>query len=215
MNAVFFDMDGTLIDSRADLAAAVNATRKELGFAELPLEDVVACVGNGARYLLEHAIPEATGRFDELWPMHLRNYGAHLFDTTTLYPGVRSTLAELHDRGWLMGIVTNKPGTFTRQILDHFGLSRYFGAGVVGGGDCAEMKPSALPLREAAARLRGHRVSSHDWMVGDNWTDMDCGCNAGVKTAFCTFGFGHLRESRCTVKINRFEELLRYCKAED
>ncbi len=86
MNAVFFDMDGTLIDSRADLAAAVNATRKELGLAELPLEDVVACVGNGARYLLEHAIPEATGRFDELWPMHLRNYGAHLFDTTTLRP---------------------------------------------------------------------------------------------------------------------------------
>ncbi len=52
-------------------------------------------------------------------------------------------------------------------------------------------------------------------MVGDNWTDMDCGRNAGVKTAFCTFGFGRLRESRCTMKINRFDELLRYCKAED
>ena len=153
MNAIFFDVDGTLVDSRADLAAAVNATRRELGYAELPMEDVVACVGNGARYLLEHAIPEAAGRFDELWPMHLRNYGAHLFDSTTLYPGVRSTLAELHDRSWLMGVVTTKPGTFTRQLLDHFGLARFFGAGVVGGGDCAEMKPSALPLREAAARL--------------------------------------------------------------
>ena len=161
MNAIFFDVDGTLVDSRADLAAAVNATRKELGYSELPLEEVVACVGNGARYLLEHAIPEAAGRFDELWPMHMRNYAAHLHDATTLYPGVRSTLAT------------------------------------------------------AAARLRGHRVSSHDWMVGDNWTDMDCGRNAGVKTAFCTFGFGRLRESRCTMKINRFDELLRYCKAED
>lgn len=215
MNAIFFDVDGTLVDSRTDLAAAVNATRKELGYSELPLEEVVACVGNGARYLLEHAIPEAAGRFDELWPMHMRNYAAHLHDATTLYPGVRSTLAELHDRGWLMGVVTNKPGDFTRQILDHFGIGRYFGAGVVGGGDCAEMKPSAMPLRTAAARLRGHRVSSHDWMVGDNWTDMDCGRNAGVKTAFCTFGFGRLRESRCTMKINRFDELLRYCKAED
>ena len=200
MNAIFFDVDGTLVDSRADLAAAVNATRKELGYSELPLEEVVACVGNGARYLLEHAIPETAGRFDELWPMHMRNYAAHLHDATTLYPGVRSTLAELHDRGWLMGVVTNKPGEFTRQILDHFGIGRYFGAG---------------PLRTAAARLRGHRVSSHDWMVGDNWTDMDCGRNAGVKTAFCTFGFGRLRESRCTMKINRFDELLRYCKAED
>lgn len=215
MNAAFFDMDGTLVDSRADLAAAVNATRSELGYAELPLEEVVACVGNGARYLLEHAIPEAAGRFDELWPMHMRNYSAHLLDTTSLYPGVRSTLAELHDRGWLMGVVTNKPGDFTRKILDHFGLARYFGAGIVGGGDCAEMKPSAMPLREAASRLRGHRLSSHDWMVGDNWTDMECGRNAGVKTAFCTFGFGSLRDSRYNVKINRFDELLRHCKAED
>ena len=215
MNAIFFDVDGTLVDSRADLAAAVNATRRELGYAELPMEEVVACVGNGARYLLEHAIPEAAGRFDELWPMHMRNYSAHLFDATMLYPGVRTTLAELHDRGWLMGVVTNKPGAFTRQILDHFGIGRYFGAGIVGGDDCSEMKPSALPLREAASRLRGHRISSHDWMVGDNWTDMECGRNAGVKTAFCTFGFGHLRESRCTMKINRFDELLRYCKAED
>ena len=215
MNAAFFDMDGTLVDSRADLAAAVNATRSELGYAELPLEEVVACVGNGARYLLEHAIPEAAGRFDELWPMHMRNYSAHLLDTTSLYPGVRSTLAELHDRGWLMGVVTNKPGDFTRTILDHFGIARYFGAGIVGGGDCAEMKPSAMPLREAASRLRGHRLSSHDWMVGDNWTDMECGRNAGVKTAFCTFGFGSLRDSRYNVKINRFDELLRHCKAED
>lgn len=215
MNAAFFDMDGTLVDSRADLAAAVNATRREFGYAELPLEEVVACVGNGARYLLEHAIPEAAGRFDELWPMHMRNYSTHLLDTTSLYPGVRSTLAELHDRGWLMGIVTNKPGDFTRTILDHFGIARYFGAGIVGGGDCAEMKPSAMPLREAASRLRGHRLSSHDWMVGDNWTDMECGRNAGVKTAFCTFGFGSLRDSRYNVKINRFDELLRHCKAED
>ena len=215
MNAIFFDIDGTLIDSRADIAAAVNATRQELGFAPLPLEDVVACVGNGARYLFEKAIPEAAGRFDELWPLYMKKYGEHLWDVTTLYPGVRSTLAELHDRGWLLGVVTNKPGEFTRQILDHFGIARYFGAGVVGGGDCAEMKPAATPLREAAARLRGHRVSSHDWMVGDNWTDMACGTNAGVKTAFCTWGFGHLKESRYTMKINRIDELLRFCKAED
>ncbi|MBR4652448.1 MAG: HAD hydrolase-like protein [Kiritimatiellae bacterium] len=215
MNAVFFDMDGTLIDSRADLASAVNFTRVDLGLAPLPQEQVVSFVGCGARYLLENAIPEITGRFDELWPQFSANYQAHMLDATTLYPGVRRTLAELADRGWLMGINTNKPNFATAGILEHFGLKRYFGAAVIAGGDCVEMKPSGLPLRECAARMRGHRLSAHDWMVGDNWTDMESGTNAGVKTAFCTFGFGHLRESRYTIKINRFEELLRYLKPED
>ena len=138
-----------------------------------------------------------------------------MLDRTTLYPGVRAMLAELHDRGWLMGINTNKPNFACRAILEHFGLARYFGNAVVAGGDCPEMKPSGLPLRQAASQLNGHRLSAHDWMVGDNWTDLDSGANAGIKTAFCTFGFGHLKESRYTVKINRLDELLRYLKAEE
>ena len=69
--------------------------------------------------------------------------------------------------------------------------------------------------RECAARLRGHRLSSHDWMVGDSWTDMQCAENAGVKAAFCAFGFGKLNDTRFTVKINRFDELLRYLKPEE
>jgi len=215
MNAIFFDLDGTLIDSRADLGATVNFTRAALKLAPIPEEEAVSYVGCGARYLLEHAIPEAADRFDEIWPMYLEQYRAHMLDATTLYPGVRATLAELHDRGWLMGVNTNKPAFATHAILEHFGLARYFGAAIVAGGDCDEMKPSPKPLRQAAAALRGHRLGSHDWMVGDNWTDMDCGTAAGVKTAFCTFGFGHLRESRYTIKINRIDELLRHCKSED
>ena len=215
MNAVFFDMDGTLFDSRADLASAVNFTRKDLGLEPLPQETVVGFVGRGARYLLENAIPEVTGHFDELWPQFSANYRAHMLDETELYPGVRSTLAELHDRGWLMGINTNKPNFAAREMLEHYGLSRYFGNAVIAGGDCVELKPSGMPLRECASRMRGHRLSSHDWMVGDNWTDMESGTAAGIKTAFCTFGFGHLNDSRCTSRINRFEELLRYLKPED
>ena len=215
MNAVFFDLDGTLIDSRADLASAVNFTRADLGLAPLPLEQVLEGVGRGARHLLEHGIPEAAGKFDELWPVYSGHYRDHMLDTTVLYPGVRSTIAELADRGWLLGVNTNKPSFATRAILKHFGLARYFGNAVVAGGDCSEMKPSAMPLREAAARMRGHRLSSHDWMVGDNWTDMECAANAGIKGAFCTFGFGHLNDARHTVKINRIDELLRFCKAEE
>ena len=143
MNAVFFDMDGTLIDSRADLGATVNFTRAALGLAPIPLEEAISYVGNGARFLLEHAIPEWAGRFDEIWPMYVEQYRAHMLDRTTLYPGVRATLAELHDRGWLMGINTNKPNFACRAILEHFGLARYFGNAVVAGGDCPEMKPGS------------------------------------------------------------------------
>lgn len=213
MNAVFFDMDGTLIDSKADLAATVNHTRRDLGLEELPQETVIGFVGQGARYLLEHAIPERTG--DMIVEIFRSHYAEHCCEAVTLYPGVRETLTELVRRGWLLGVNTNKPNFATRMILEKFGLLRLFGDAIVAGGDCAEMKPSALPLRECAARLRGHRLSSHDWMVGDSWADLDCAVNAGVKGAFCSYGFGQLRESRYTVRISRFEELLRYLKDED
>lgn len=213
MNAVFFDMDGTLIDSKADLAATVNHTRRDLRLAELPVETVIGFVGRGARYLLDHAIPERTG--EDVAAVFRSHYAEHCCESVTLYPGVRETLAELARRGWLLGINTNKPNFATRMILEKFGLDRLFGTAVVAGGDCAEMKPSALPLRDCAARLRGHRLSSRDWMVGDSWTDLDCAANAGVKSAFCTYGFGQLGDSRYTVRISRFNELLRYLKEDE
>jgi len=215
MNAVFFDLDGTLVDTRADLAATVNHTRRELGLAELPAEAVLVHVGRGARHLLANAIPERAGDADLLWETFQAHYGEHMLETCELYPTVRRTLEELRDRGWLMGVNTAKPAFATRAILEHFGIARFFGNAIIAGGDCAELKPSALPLRECAARMRGHRLSSHDWMVGDNWTDMQCAVNAGIRGAFCTFGFGQLADSRCNIRINRMEELLRYLKAEE
>ncbi len=215
MNAAFFDMDGTLIDSRADLAATVNHTRSDLGLAPLPQEEVLVHVGQGARYLLAHAIPERSDDVDRLWEIFRSHYAEHMLENCALYPGVRRTLDELRDRGWLLGVNTSKPAFATRAIIEHFGLTRHFGSAIVAGGDCPEMKPSALPLRECAARMGGHRLSAYDWMVGDSWTDMQCAANAGVKGAFCTFGFGRLGEARATVRINRFDELLRLLKAED
>ena len=231
MNAVFFDLDGTLFDTKADLAATVNHTRRDLGLAEWPEERVIANVGQGARYLLENSIPEvlAEGKisasltsgkdsaspFEKVWEIFKSHYAEHCVERVQPYPGVVRTLGELRDRGWLMGVNTNKPNFAVKLILEKFGLTRYFGGAVVAGGDGIPLKPDPQSIRECAARLRGHRLSSHDWMVGDGWTDMQCATNAGVKGAFCTYGFGKLKESRFTVKINRFDELLRHLKAED
>jgi len=213
MNAVFFDLDGTLFDTKSDLAATVNHTRRDLGLPELPEGQVIEHVGQGARHLLENAIP---GRpFDELWEIFRSHYAEHCVERVMPYEGVRRTLDELRDRGWLMGVNTNKPNFAVMLILEKFGFTRYFGSAVVAGGDGIPLKPDAQSLRECASRLRGHRLSPHDWMVGDSWTDMQCAANAGVKGAFCSFGFGKLKESRYTVRIGRFDELLRFLKPEE
>ena len=205
MNAVFFDIDGTLFDTKADMAATVNHTRRELGLAEITEDEVLTHVGLGARYFLETSIPERP--YDEIHEAFMNHYAEHCAERVQPYPGVVRTLGELHDRGWLMGINTNKPNFAVRLILEKFGMTRYFGSAIVAGGDGVELKPSAQSIRECASRLRGHRLSSHDWMVGDSWTDMQCATNAGVKGAFCTYGFGKLKDSRFTIKINRFDDV--------
>ena len=100
MNACFFDLDGTLADTRADLAATVNHTRRDLGLAALPQADVLVHVGQGAKYLLAHAIPERAGEVEKLWEIFRSHYAEHALESVTLYPTVRETLAELHARGW-------------------------------------------------------------------------------------------------------------------
>ena len=215
MSAAFFDIDGTLFDTVGDIAASVNATRVKLGLAEIPLETVVAAVGNGARRLLERTIPERADGMDEVLQLYMATYAEHALDSTVPYPGVVRTLGALADRGWKMGIVTNKPRGATVAIVEHFGLMRYFRGAIVAGEDCAEMKPSALPIRMAASMMGGHRLSSHDWMVGDNWTDLEAAANAGIKSAFCTYGIGRIDGRRFNERINRFDELLRFMKPED
>lgn len=208
MNAVFFDMDGTLIDSEADMCAAVNHVRRDLGLAELPNDEVMRHVGLGANYLLASAIPERAADAASLLDVFLARYADHMLESVTLYPGVRETLEELASRGWLLGINTAKPSFAVHAILEKFGIARLFGDAVVAGGDCAEMKPSAMPLIECAARMHGHSLSPDDWMVGDNWTDVDCARNAGIKSAFCAYGFGRIGDSQCTARISSFPELL-------
>ena len=205
---ILFDFDGTLVDTRRDLASAVNHLRRDLGLHELSVAEVLKHVGLGANHLLAYAVPEAAGEDQTKLRDRFREcYAAHMLDTAVLYPTVRETLEVLKERGCLLGVNTAKPSFAARKILQKLDIEHFFGDAVIAGGDSPEMKPSKVPALLCAAKL-GATLGPDDWMVGDNWTDVECGYNAGIKSAFCEFGFGSLNASVPTVRLRQMSDLI-------
>ena len=135
--ALLFDLDGTLIDSVPDIAAAVNELLGSYGIDSVPVDDVREMVGEGVRKLVERAfgargVELDTAGLDERHERMMGIYGKHLTARTELMPGARELLERCHAAGMKLALVTNKPEGFSRTILDHFGFSGWFGA-VVGG----------------------------------------------------------------------------------
>lgn len=183
-----FDLDGTLIDSRADIAAAVNQMRARHDLPPLPMERVVAYVGDGVRVLAQRALEGAPVELDAAVNEISAAYAADLTSRTTPYPGVTDGLRALHSAGHHLGLVTNKPGPHARRLLDHFGWTPLFSV-ALGGGDTAELKPSPLPLQ--TAMLRAGHAADTTWMVGDHHTDLAAARRAGVRAIFLANGFGN------------------------
>src|SRR5436305_11130689 len=128
MELLMFDLDGTLIDSKLDLAQAVNATRKHMGMTPLENELVYSYVGNGAPVLIRRALgAEATEiEVQEALEFFLEYYRGHYLDYTILYPGVRESLDRLRDAGKRMAVLTNKPVRISKAILDGLRVGGHF-----------------------------------------------------------------------------------------
>lgn len=186
-SGIIFDLDGTLIDSRADLALAVNLTRRDLGLGPIPQEQVVGYVGEGVRKLLTRSLPECPERLEEALAINHRHYCSHLLDQTVLYPGVSPALERLRDLGYGLLVVTNKPRAFTDLILQGLGVAPLLAA-VVGGGDCPRLKPEPEPL--LLALEQGGCGVEGSWIAGDHFTDLEAGRRAGLKRCWCKYGFG-------------------------
>jgi phosphoglycolate phosphatase len=187
-----FDLDGTLIDSKLDLALAVNATRAHVGLSPLPHPQIYDYVGDGAPLLIRRALGPGfdDAAVEAALGFFLVYYRAHMLDNTVAYPGVAEALAELAAGGRHLAVLTNKPVRFSRDILAGLGLADYFRA-IYGGNSFERKKPDPYGVevlrREAGAEAR------QTLMVGDSEIDVLTGRNAGTWTCGVTYGLGSER----------------------
>ncbi|MBN2318781.1 MAG: HAD-IA family hydrolase [Acidobacteria bacterium] len=189
-----FDLDGTLIDSKDDIATAVNLVLDKLEFPPLPVYRVIEFVGNGVKKLLERTLREIHDHEpdEDLLLEGIRifreEYAKHMLDQTRLYPGVDDALRRL---SWAdMAVVSNKPERYSKPILEGLGVSGRFRA-ILGEETAHAYKPDPAPLK-LAMELCG-AAPSDTVMVGDSFVDIEAGKAAGVTTCAVTGGF-HTRE---------------------
>jgi phosphoglycolate phosphatase len=204
---LIFDLDGTLIDSRADLAEGVNYMRGQYQLPPLSLAVVSSYIGDGIRALVTRSLQDAEIDLEEALNIYRDYYYTHLTAYTTLYAGVPDGIAKLSAVGHKLAVLTNKPGDPSRRILDHFGLLDCFCA-VIGGGDVDRLKPEPQGLFRCLKR--SGMDATETWMIGDHCTDLAVAENAGVKSAFAQYGFGEERGFKPDAYFASFQDLVGY-----
>jgi len=197
VRALIFDLDGTLIDSKLDLALAVNAAREHMNLPPLDHEEIFGYVGQGAPMLIRRSLgSHATEKTVELALKYfLAYYRAHMLDNTVTYPGVRQGLAELAAQShngvaMQMAVLTNKPVRFSKMILEGLGLAGYFQY-VYGGNSFERKKPDPIGV-QVLLRDFG-RAPSEALMVGDSEIDILTARNSGIWACGVTYGLGSHR----------------------
>ena len=188
MDLLIFDLDGTLIDSRLDLAHSVNATRTHMGMPTLEFERVYSYVGNGAPVLIRRAMGEKATEADvqEALEFFMEYYREHALDCTTLYPGVKESLERLGAAGKRMAVLTNKPVKMSRMIVDGLGVGPCFFQ-VYGGNSFDFKKPHPIGIETLIRETACDR--SRTLMIGDSSVDIQTARNAHVKCCGVTYGF--------------------------
>lgn len=192
MKACFFDLDGTLLDTLADIGAACNAVLAAHACPVHPVSAYRQMIGNGFPTLMHRALPPdmaaslPPARIDELTEEGRRYYAEHLSVHTAPYPGLPRALARLQDAGLQLAVLSNKPDDLTRALVPmHFPDIRF--AAIRGGRKGAPLKPDPAVLLEMAARMG---VTPRECLyVGDSDVDMMTARNAGMLAVGVAWGF--------------------------
>ena len=186
--ALVFDLDGTLVDSAADIAEAVNRMLDDLSLPRVDEATVRGWIGEGVRNLVDTALHHAGSghTLAEVMPGFMRHYHDCLLRSPRLYDGVVEALAQLQARGLPLAICTNKPSALVPPLLEHLGIAPYF-AHIVGGDSLPQRKPAPEPLLHAA-HLLGQAVP-RCLMVGDSATDLGAANAAGMPIVLVRYGY--------------------------
>jgi phosphoglycolate phosphatase len=211
MDLLIFDLDGTLIDSRLDLAHAVNATRAHMGMTQLDFERVYSYVGNGAPVLIRRALGEQATELEveEALEFFLEYYREHALDCTTLYPGVKESLERLEAAGKRMAVLTNKPVRMSNAIVEGLGVAGHFFQ-VYGGNSFDFKKPHPIGVETLMRQAGVDRERTV--MVGDSAVDVNTAINAGVRSCGVTYGFQPetLKEPKPDLLVDRMEQFVEW-----
>lgn len=214
---VMFDLDGTLVDSVPDLAAAVDRMLLELGRPAAGLDAVRQWVGNGAQVLVRRALAgdiDHAGVDDALAEQALALFMdayAESHDLTVVYPGVQDTLRWLRKRGMEMALITNKPERFVGPLLDQMKLGSYF-RWIIGGDTLAQKKPDPAALL-FVMQMAGV-TPQQALFIGDSRSDVLAAKAAGVQCVGLTYGYNHgrpIEEESPSLVIDDLRALLPGC----
>jgi phosphoglycolate phosphatase len=209
---VVLDLDGTLVDTGDDLAAAVNATLVALGLPPQDPRTLLGYVGHGGRVLLERALGADRGPLVEAsLDIFMPWYREHLLDHAAVYPGLRAVLDELAGEGAVFSVLTNKPEDMSAKILRGLDLEGLCPR-LIGGDTLPVRKPDPTGLRQLIAAARVPAAAT--LMVGDSSIDVATGKNAGVATCAVCWGFNgaDVRGAGADVEIVAPGELLAICR---
>ncbi len=188
MKNIIFDLDGTLIDSKLDLANALNRSLEHFGLEPLSHDKIYSFVGNGVRRLIEDAL-RFRGKlelFDGVFNFFLNYYYNHLLDNTRLYSGMEEVLVALKERGKRLFVVSNKSEIFSRKILKGLNVEHYFDE-IVGGDTFPNKKPHPQQILEILKKYDAK--NSESVVIGDSENDIGAAKAARVSICWVSYGF--------------------------
>lgn len=210
LRAIVFDLDGTLIDSAAELRQALNLALGTMGRRALSVREVTAMIGDGIVRLTERALaatgaPQTDAALDRAVAAVKDAYAG--LPPSSLYGGARETLADLTSRGIALALCTNKPIDATLRLMDQLGLTACFEA-VAGGDSYPTKKPDPTPVRGLLAQLGVTPGAAA--MIGDSSNDINAGRAAGLTTVAVSYGYSlvPVLELGADLVVDRLPDLL-------
>jgi HAD superfamily hydrolase (TIGR01509 family) len=205
---IIFDVDGTLIDSKRDIAAALHWVLAQLGVHSYAPEDLYPLIGKPLAEIFDTILPSSLHhRIEEASDLYKSHYPPRALETTTLFPGVVETLVALRLQGINLATATTKLSAGTRRILTHFGIAGHFAQ--IQGSDDMRFKPDPFIITRILTEQKWEKTDT--LMVGDTDNDIEAGKRAGIKT--CGVTYGSLSKEQITrlqpdFLIDSFPELL-------